>query len=416
MHILICSQQWYPEQGIAQRRLEWITRSLIEAGNTVSVITAPPHYPEGKLDSTAPEHQPGSRYVGPYGEDIWRTSFREHDIRLQTRIADQAVIAASSLRVAEMVVAEKVPDLVLASAPPLPSIGTAWRIARHHRAPFIVDLRDAWPDMAGYVGAAGPDSPKVSWKRHALGSALRVPAFAIEKIIRRADGLITTTESFGDEAARRWHKPTYLLRNLHVTGIPNPVMTAPVDDDTLKIVYSGTIGRAQGLMSAIEAVEICVNRRVPIRMTLNGTGAHVGALKEFVARRDLPVDLHGRIPREDALRRYSNADTILVHLQDWKPLEHTVPSKLYEAIGSGRHVSLAANGESAALLRESGAGDAVPAMDQRALADLWTKLQGDRTMLDRRGLGQAWLATQKTPEQEIEDLMSFLRGFLRDRP
>ena len=72
MHVLIVAQQWAPERGIAQRRMQWMTNALIARGHSVAVLTAPPHYPLGDLLSDQPDHGPYSLSRGPSGELIWR--------------------------------------------------------------------------------------------------------------------------------------------------------------------------------------------------------------------------------------------------------------------------------------------------------------------------------------------------------
>lgn len=45
------AQQWSPERGIAQRRMQWTTNALIARGHSVAVLTAPPHYPDSGIYS-----------------------------------------------------------------------------------------------------------------------------------------------------------------------------------------------------------------------------------------------------------------------------------------------------------------------------------------------------------------------------
>lgn len=51
--------------------------------------------------------------------------------------------------------------------------------------------------------------------------------------------------------------------------------------------------------------------------------------------------------------------TFGVQLRDWEPFAWTVPSKLYEALATGKHVTAILAGEAADIVRSTGAGDVV---------------------------------------------------------
>ncbi len=411
MHVLIVAQQWSPERGIAQRRMQWITNALIARGHTVAVLTAPPHYPFGKLLSDQPEHGPYSVSHGPSGELIWRGNFHPHDFRLRTRVIDQAVIALTSLRMAVPAVRRRRPDIILATAPPLPTVSTAHVLARLLRVPFVVDLRDAWPDLSTYISSGGTTNSSASTGRRVFSALVHLPAKIIGYEMSRAAGVITTTASLASVLGNRWALPTLHVSNLRAWK-PRPPLERPpaVDSDRLEVLYTGTVGRAQGLANALDALELLRERGVNVHLSLIGSGAQMSLLRSEAIRRDLPVTFFDSIPREDVMKRYEDADTLLVHLEDWEPLQWTVPSKLYEAIGSGRHVTFVGAGDSAEMVRESRAGDTVAPRDPRALAQLWERLARDRRSLDVGARGAAWLASLPSNRQTLDSLTEFLEG------
>src|SRR4051812_12018483 len=49
MRILLLSQFYPPEVGAAQNRLSYLVRRLAKSGHTVTVLTAFPNYPKGKI-------------------------------------------------------------------------------------------------------------------------------------------------------------------------------------------------------------------------------------------------------------------------------------------------------------------------------------------------------------------------------
>jgi inactivated superfamily I helicase len=77
---------------------------------------------------------------------------------------------------------------------------------------------------------------------------------------------------------------------------------------------------------------------------------------------------------------------------DWKSFETTVPSKTYEVLAVGRHVTAMVRGEAARVIADADAGDIV-ASDPEALAALWRELAADRGRLVRNGDSRQWVKT-----------------------
>ena len=411
MHVLIVAQQWAPERGIAQRRMQWMTNALIARGHSVAVLTAPPHYPLGDLLSDQPDHGPYSLSRGPSGELIWRGSFHPHNFQLRTRVIDQAVIALTSLRMAIPAVRRQRPDIILATAPPLPAVSTAHVLARLLRVPFVVDLRDAWPDLSAYISSGGTMNSSASTGRRVFSALVHLPAKVIGYEMSRAAGVITTTTSLASVLSTRWGVPTLHVSNLRAWKARPPLEAPPAAQSTqLEVLYTGTVGRAQGLSNALDALELLRGRGVNVHVSLIGSGAQMSLLRAEAIRRDLPVTFYDSMPRDEVMKRYENADTLLVHLEDWEPLQWTVPSKLYEAIGSGRHVTFVGAGDSADMVQASRAGHTVPPRDPEALAQLWEELSVNRSALNVGTEGASWLAAQPSNKQTLDSFTTFLEG------
>ncbi len=51
MKILVVTHYYSPEYGAPQRRWRQLVREFRAAGHSVVVVTSPPHYPSGRLDS-----------------------------------------------------------------------------------------------------------------------------------------------------------------------------------------------------------------------------------------------------------------------------------------------------------------------------------------------------------------------------
>ena len=101
------------------------------------------------------------------------------------------------------------------------------------------------------------------------------------------------------------------------------------------------------------------------------------------------------MPADELQTIYEWADTALVHLTDWEPLNRTVPSKTYELMSLGVHTTAVVQGEAARIVEDLGAGIVVQPENPEALAEAWTTLIDDRSKLTVSPSGREWVATQR---------------------
>jgi glycosyltransferase involved in cell wall biosynthesis len=107
----------------------------------------------------------------------------------------------------------------------------------------------------------------------------------------------------------------------------------------------------------------------------------------MAAKGDVPIEMLGHVPKSEVAGHYRWADTVLVALRPWPALSLAVPSKLYEAMSIGIHITGSVAGETAEIIRDTGAGLTVAPGDADALAEAWAGLASDPGSLavDRRG-------------------------------
>lgn len=387
MHVVLVTHHYPPEVGAPQRRWGALVPRFVDAGHRVTVLAPSPHHPDGVAGDLSPEERPGARAQGPFGERIVRLRFRPHGTDLPSRVRDQTVAAIDAVvqGLRDLRGADR-PDVVVSTVPGIPSIGAGAVLKRALRVPHVVEMRDAWPDLvepSGMLG--GPGGPKRQARRM-LTHAIHVHITARQK---HAAAVVTTTHRFAEVLRDRGVRHVEVIRNgAYLDEIPH---LGPRDGDgPLRVVYVGTVGRSQGLHTAIEAVDLLARRGVPVELRIVGSGAEVEHLRALAERSAGSVDVRGRVPRAEVIDHYAWADTLLVSLRAWTPLSWTVPSKLYEALATGRHVTGVVAGEAAGIIGETGAGHTVPPEDPVALAALWERLSADRARLEVGERGRAW--------------------------
>jgi colanic acid biosynthesis glycosyl transferase WcaI len=384
---MLVTHHYPPEHGAPQRRWGGFVARFVEAGARVTVLTPSPHYPSGLAGTLSPSLRPGAVTTGRAGETVHRLAFRAHDQTLLRKTVDQSVAAAHALvrGASRFRSGRDRPDVVVATAPGLPSIPAGLALGAMLRRPVVTEIRDAWPDLIAPSGMWGQD-------RGLRSRAVALAHGAMTTMQRRSDAIVTTTASFGEVLIERGMPTVRVIRN----GVPFPDMNlvaAPEPHGAgLRVLYLGTLGRAQGLVNAIEAAEIAHAAGVDVELRIVGSGSDEHELAERAQQSAARVSVLPRVAPEEVGEHYAWADTCLVSLRSWLPMSWTVPSKLYEILAVGRHVSASVTGEAARIVEDSGAGDVVPPEDPARLATLWQQLARDRGRLVVETRARNWVA------------------------
>lgn len=404
MRVLFITQWWEPDEGPPHWRLRRFADSLISAGHDVVVIAPPPHYPDGSLTSTHPAHQPGAVDQREPGLTVLRTKYRKHTDSLTSRVADQLVVLASTLlTVASDLRGDRRPDVVVAAVPTIPSAFTGHLVSGCLGVPLVIDLRDAWPDLLDYIQS--PDIATSSGSRHLIGPLIRIVfggvtgtiGRAMNTSLRHADLVVTTSDWLRISLDRRGVSHSVTVRNTPVTPLtgnsrPSVPGLGPPQRE-LRVLYAGTVGRAQGLSNAIHAVSTAASAGADLILRVVGRGAELENLRTLADRLNAPIEFVDPLPHAATHEHYDWCDVVLVHLRDWEPLTRTVPSKLMETMARGLPVIAAVDGESAHIVETTGAGTAVDAMKPDILAKVLISYSRDGVPATDSDGVRAWLDT-----------------------
>jgi glycosyltransferase involved in cell wall biosynthesis len=379
VRVQLITHSYLPERTPPERRWAAFVEAFRQEGWDVDVV-APP---------ADPAQVPGGRQVrdvadrdgdavdarlrqGPHGERILRT------LRLPAlagtrdgRFLGHIVHALAAIPVALR--ADR-PDVLVITVPALPTVVAGWTLSRLRRVPLIVEMRDAWPDLARESGVSA-------------GALSRIMESLVSGTQRAADLVVTVTEGFAERLAERGISPVEVVGN----GVPlqrlRSVPARPRPAGELNVLYLGNHGESQGLETVIRAAALVRDSAARITVRLVGSGTRREALVALNDSLGGPVQMLESVHGAQLREQYEWADTCLVALRpDWPSFEWTIPSKTYELLAVGRHITGMVTGEAARVLESSGAASLVPA-DPGALAACWHRLAADplSTAVDDRG-------------------------------
>lgn len=363
MRIGILTQYYPPEIGAPQNRLSRLAKLFASQGHEVVVLTAIPNYPTGRI-------YPG--YGGVYSEEtidgipVIRTAvFPTKRVDFGPRLLNYFSFVFSSFVFGIF----KLPrlDFLLTESPPLFLGITGFLLSRIKGARLIFNVSDLWPESAVRMGLVKS------------GLFLKM-AWRLERFCYQAAWLVTcqSRDILANIQERFSDLPLHLLSNGVDTEAFRPELYNRRLHDELGegrclAVYAGLHGAAQGLEQVLHAAARLDDR---VRIVLVGDGPEKEQLQRKAAEMGLRnVRFLAPFPHERMPELIASADVALVLLKNHLP--GAVPSKIYEAMGSGVPVVLAADGEAARLVCESGAGLVVRPGDSVGIAEAITRLAED---------------------------------------
>lgn len=403
MRVLILSQYFWPESFL----INDVVDSLRNEGCEVSVLTGQPNYPDGYIF-------PGYSAWG-FGTDQHATGYHIHRVPIVTRgkgrwrrALNYASFVFSASLLGPFLTRGRQFDIVLVYgvSPILQGLpGIIYRQLKG--AALVVWVQDLWPDAlesTGYVTNAGT-----------LGAVRHLTRF----IYHKSDLLLAQSRGFVDRL-RELAGPT------HISFHPNPGQDAAMQGNEailqlgtgFNVVFAGNLGTAQALETILQAAELI--RNADINLVLIGTGSRSKWLQDQISLRNISnVALAGRFPREAMPGILAQASALLVTLNRSDSLALTIPSKIPSYLAAGRPIVASLDGEATAIIKESGAGYAVPAEDAVALAQaieaMWALTPSEREAMGHAGRRYfdthfAPTVLAKTMVEQFRHAMAIRRG------
>ena len=379
MRILFVTNYFPPEVNAPATRVVEHGRVWAEEGHQVEVLTAVPHFPEGRIHAGYRNRLTREELDGV---DVLRVPMYTAANRGTVRrtLSYLSFMLSSVLHGRRL---RRRPDVVVATSPQFFAGLAGWWIARRLRVPFVLEVRDLWPDSIVAVGAL-PDSPVIRLFR-------RLERFLYE----RAAHIVVVTDAFQlklQEKRVPAEKISVVKNGVDLEAVRTP---SPERREELRrelglegrfvVSYVGTLGMAHRADVLLEAAE-----RSPdpdVLFLLVGAGSEAEAIAERA--RALPnVRVLEKRPRNEALELVALSDASVVHLRRSPLFTTVIPSKMFEAMALGTPILLGVKGEAREILAKSGAGLPFEPENPDALLDRIRELRSDpelRSRLSRRG-------------------------------
>lgn len=398
-----------PSQAGSTRHFS-LSRELVRRGHHVTIVAS--SFDHGTRRET--RLQPGeiSRLEEVDGVSFLWLRTPPYTGNNLARIRNMLVFAnrvwiGSALRQAER------PDVILGSSPHLFGALAAALIARRRRVPFVLEIRDLWPQSLVELGNVAPGHPYI-----------RVLELVELFLYRAATHIITLLPSAADHLVAKGaprERITWLPNGVDLDAIP---LSSPANSHPFTIMYAGAHGLANCLDTVIEAAAILERDGTRgLRFRLVGDGPDKPRLQDRVAAEQLQsVHFDPPVPRHDVFRLLQTADAFVLTMKDSSLYRWgTSPNKLFDYLAVGRPIVMSTNSPYDPVT-EAGAGLTVPAEDPEALAGAIRELAAldplERAAMGLRG--RAYVERHHSLAQLSKGLESILEmvvaGRVRQKP
>ena len=348
MNILFITDNFYPEKNAPAKRTFEHCREWVEEKHEINVITCNPNFPLGKLYSGYKNKLYQTEIIkGINVKRVW--SFIASNKGFVLRILDYLSFMVSSILCGLF---SKKPDVLIATSPQFFSAVSGWVISFIKRTPFILEIRDLWPESIKTVGAI---------KNKIVIRILQSMAIFLYK---KSDAIICVSHAIKERIK------SYGINENKIYVITNGIDVSDcvpsqsnqdiykkhkINQEKFIISYIGTIGMAHGLEVVIDA-----SKKLPLNKVIFliiGEGAHKEKLEEAVLREKIDnIIFLDQMDWQDIVNIQQIIDVNLIHLIPDDLFKTVIPSKIFESMALKKPIIIGVQGEAEDIIIKSNSG------------------------------------------------------------
>jgi len=379
VHILYLHQHFVARTGTSGGRSYEFSRILVERGHKVTLVTGAYdqgglQVPNGRLISTA--WVDGIRVIVtsvPYGQRMSMVA------RIRSFLRFMFLATAAGMGAHDV-------DVVFATSTPLTIAVPGMLLSAFHRAPFVFEVRDLWPEVPIAMGVlANP--------------LLQAAARWLERTAyRRARHIVALSPGMKEGVVAAGADPD------RVTVIPNSsdvelFRLDPADGAAFRVshlewgdgplvVYAGAFGKVNGLGYMVDLARHTLALAPEARFVLAGRGSEKRRIEDAAREAGvLGVNLFiiPPLPRLELGRLLSASTVLCSFVAPLKVFEMNSANKFFDAFAAGKPVVINYGGWQAELLRETGVGLVLDPGDVETSAKRLAGALRDPEWLERAG-------------------------------
>ena len=274
-------------------------------------------------------------------------------------------------------------DKILVTSPPIFSGISALFLSKLKNVPYIIDIRDIWPESAIQMG---------NLKNSLL---IKIFTWIEKKLYANAESITVATPGMVDDVQAKLSKMG--IFDIPVKFIPCGIKIYSQDelqeygqrrscidlfDDKFIILYAGLHGLAQNLKSVIDAAALIKNEEIVFIFI--GDGPEKLKLIDYANKINVK-NLHffDPVERNDIRTIYCKVNTAIVPLRDLDVFKTVFPSKTFELLSFKIPTIVGVGGEISELLTKKSAALCVQPDDSLGYSKAITELYESKDLYEK---------------------------------
>lgn len=344
MKILFLTQYFPPEMGAPQARISELAVRLKKKGYEITILTAMPNYPTGKVFS-------GYQGIRKIEEDFQGMRvlrcwiYPSKSTSIIARLISYFSFVISSMYYGRSIDKQ---DVIVVESPPLFLGLSGIVLSRVMKAKMIFNVSDLWPSSAVELGVVSD------------GILVRL-AIILEKYCYRQAQVITGQSPSIVETIRKL-MPTKKVE-LITNGVDVTLFSPDRKDKRIRekyglagkfvFVYAGLFGIAQGIGQVLDIAGRF--KHTEAVFLLIGDGPESDYIRNRVISEDLTnVIIVPPLSKQEIPAVLASMDVAIIPLKT--EIKGAVPSKIYEAMASGLPILFIGRGDGAEIIAKAAAG------------------------------------------------------------
>ena len=301
-------------------------------------------------------------------------------------------------------------DLVLGTTPPIFQAVSAWAVAVLRRKPFLLEVRDLWPEFGISMGVLkNPVIIALSrWLemflyRHATHILVNSPAYREYMLAKGVSADKVTYIPYGTDVE---------MFNPAIDSIS--IRKELNLDNKFVVLYAGALGQANDIDTLLRAAER-LKKYDKIHFVLFGDGKERARLEAEAKRMGLTnVLFAGTRPKKEMPLIVASADACLAILQDIPAFRTTYPNKVFDYMAAGRASIIAIDGITRELIESSRGGVYVNPADDTMLAQKILEMSRDPVQVRAMGLNaREYLVKNLDRRDKLNETLGLLEKLIK---
>lgn len=336
-------------------------KELVSRGHKVTVFASSFHHSKQEETKKYPNNQKVLKEDIDGVQYIWfkTPGYSDNGIR---RVLNMYTFASLFYKNAPSLFQKEMPDVIVGSSLHLFGTLAAFWFAKKQRMPFVLEIRDLWPQTLIDMGMS-------KWHPFVLLQGW------IEKYLYKHSKHIITLlpeshlyiEKFGVDPKMISYIPNGV--DLERFKKAEKKRYLGFDETHFHVVYTGSIGKANNIETLIEAARK-LKKYNEIKFMIAGDGPLRHSLEKRMKEYHLNnVQFLGSVPKNDIIDILKSADCLIFPLKDTPVFRFGISSnKLFDYMAAKKPIIFASNAINNPV-KDSGGGITIPPEDSEALAE-----------------------------------------------